>query len=60
MKRKDSCDPSVNPTQELHIQVPCRLVERIETYARLNQTSTESVVIEALDTFLRGQGTTRQ
>jgi len=42
-------------TQEFKIQIPCRLAERAEAYATANNTTITSVVIEALDAFLRGQ-----
>jgi len=40
-------------TQELNIQIPCRLAERIETYAKATGSSIGNVIIEALDSFLR-------
>lgn len=42
-------------TKEFNLQIPCRLAERIETYASANDTTITGVVIEALDTFLRDQ-----
>ncbi len=44
-----------DPTQELTIQIPCRLAERINTYASKSDTTITNVVIEALDIFLREQ-----
>lgn len=41
--------------REFNLQIPCRLAERVETYASANNTSITGVVIEALDTFLRQQ-----
>ena len=40
-------------TKEFHLQIPCRLAERVETYASANNATITGVVIEALDTFLR-------
>jgi hypothetical protein len=49
---KDQCS---DITKEFNIQIPCILAERVESYAKDNNTSIAGVVIEALDTFLRGQ-----
>jgi len=43
-------------TKEFSIQIPCILAERVEAYAKDNNTSIAGVVIEALDAFLRGRG----
>ena len=43
-------------TKEFNIQIPCILAERVEAYAKDNNTSIAGVVIEALDAFLRGRG----
>ena len=40
-------------TQQITVQLPCRLVQRIERYAKNHNNSVTGVVIEALDTFLR-------
>ena len=42
-------------TQQITIQLPCRLAERAEKYANENGNTVTGVVIEALDSFLRGQ-----
>ena len=42
-------------TQQFTLHLPCRLAERAEKYAKENGYSITGVVIEALDTFLRGQ-----
>ncbi len=42
-----------DPTQELTVEIPCRLAERIEAYASQTGTSMAQVMIEALDGFLR-------
>jgi len=36
--------------------LPCPLAERVERYARENETDVSGVLIEALDVFLRKQG----
>ena len=40
-------------TKEFNIQIPCRLAERVESYASKNHTEITMIVIEALDAFLR-------
>ncbi len=47
---KDQCS---DLTKEFTVQIPCRLAERVESFASANNTTITSVVIEALDTFLR-------
>ena len=42
-------------TQQFTIQLPCRLVKRADKYAKENGNTVTGVVIEALDTFLRGR-----
>jgi len=42
-------------TKEFNIQIPCKLAKRVEAYASANNTIINSVVIEALDSFLREQ-----
>jgi len=44
-----------DPTQEVIIRIPCVLAERVAAYAKDNASTFSSVVIEALDFFLRGQ-----
>lgn len=41
-------------TQQITIRLPCRLAKRAEKYAKENANTLTGVVIEALDTFLRG------
>ena len=43
-------------TQCLTIELPCRMVERVERYAKENGLDVSGVLIEALDEFLRKQG----
>jgi len=50
---KDQCS---DMTKEFNIQIPCRLAERVEAYAKENDADITGVVIEALDAFLRGRG----
>ena len=42
-----------DPTQNFTVEVPCRMVERIERYAKENGTSVDNIMIEALDSLLR-------
>jgi hypothetical protein len=53
----DQCEPITcsDNTQMITMQIPCRLVERAEKYANENGNTVTSVVIEALDTFLKGR-----
>jgi hypothetical protein len=39
----------------LYSQIPCRLAEKVEAYAKENNADITGIVIEALDTFLRDQ-----
>ena len=50
---KDQCS---DMTKEFNIQIPCRLAERIEAFAKENNAYLTGIVIEALDAFLRGRG----
>ena len=52
-KFKDQCS---DLTKEFNIQIPCRLAERVEAYAKENDADITGIVIEALDAFLRGRG----
>ena len=54
---KDQSQPVSCPddTQQITIQLPCRMAERAEKYAKETGNTVTGVVIEALDTFLRGQ-----
>jgi predicted HicB family RNase H-like nuclease len=49
---KDQCS---DLTKKFNVQIPCKLAERVEAYASKNKTQINSVVIEALDAFLRKQ-----
>jgi hypothetical protein len=42
-------------TQQITIHLPCRLAERAKKYAKENGNTVTGMVIEALDTFLRGR-----
>ena len=42
-----------DPTQNFTVEVPCRMVERIERYAKEKGTSVDNIMIEALDSLLR-------
>lgn len=50
---KDQCS---DMTKEFNIQIPCRLAERVEAFAKENNADITGIVIEALDAFLRGRG----
>lgn len=40
-------------TKDLHVLLPLKLAERVRLYALENETTITTVVIEALDAFLR-------
>lgn len=44
-----------DPAEEITIRIPCPLAERVAAFAADNRTTVSSVVIEALDFFLREQ-----
>jgi hypothetical protein len=48
-------DQCSDPTRELSLKIPCRLVKRGEAYATETGADITNVVIEALDVFLRGR-----
>jgi hypothetical protein len=55
MTEKISADQCQDLTQSLTIELPCRMVERVERYAKENGMDAAGVLIEALDSFLRKQ-----
>jgi len=55
MKDKRNPISPKNDIQPITIHLPRRLAKRIEKYANENGNTVTGVVIEALDTFLRGQ-----
>ena len=55
MNKKNLKDQYTDTSQDLNIQIPSRLVERVETYASETGTTVTNVVIEALAVFLREQ-----
>lgn len=55
MKEPSSPIFCTNDSQPITIQLPCRLAERAEKFANESGYTITGVVIEALDSFLRGQ-----
>jgi len=53
MDKKDYERQCTNSTQELSIQIPCKLAERVDAFASKSGSTITNVVIEALDIFLR-------
>ena len=53
---KETKNNNQNQTQNLTIELPCPIVERVERYAKENGTDVGGILIEALDKFLREQG----
>ena len=56
-KMNDHPDPvkCADNTQQITIHLPCRLADRVDKYTKENGNTVTGVVIEALDTLLRGQ-----
>lgn len=55
MQRPPKATACSTETKQITIHLPCQLAERAERYARDNGNTITGVVIEALDTFLRGE-----
>ena len=56
MNKQHSADKTPeNGMNDLLSQLPSRLVKRVIDYTLENETTVANVVIEALDTFLRGE-----
>ncbi len=55
MNRKHIKERDTDTSLDLNIQIPSRLVERVENYASETGTTVTNVVIEALAIFLREQ-----
>jgi metal-responsive CopG/Arc/MetJ family transcriptional regulator len=52
MTKDTMANECADPMQNFTVELPCRIVERIERYAKEKGTSMPSVLIEALDSFL--------
>lgn len=44
-----------DPTQSITLEIPCAMAERVLKLAREKETTLSSILIEALDSFLRKQ-----
>jgi hypothetical protein len=55
MDDQDNANECSEETQKITIDLPCKLAERAERYAKDNGNTVTGVVIEALDAFLRGK-----
>ena len=55
----EKTDPIIcsGDTEQIVINVPCRLIERAQKYADEHGNTVTGVVIEALDALLRGKTT---
>ena len=49
---KECSDPD---KQSITIELPCEMAARVQKLAEENNTTLSSILIEALDTFLRSQ-----
>jgi hypothetical protein len=47
---KDICH---DPSEEITIQIPCALAQRVADFAKDTETTVSSVIVEAVDYFLR-------
>ena len=52
MTEKAVADQCSNDTQQFIINIPCRLAERVEKYAKDRGDTITGVVIDALDAFM--------
>ena len=53
MTEKAVADQCLNDTQQFIINIPCRLAERVEKYAKERGDTITGVMIDALDALLR-------
>ena len=53
MENDEILNECQDPTQSMTIELPCRMVERVQKMADENDTSMSNILIEALDSFLR-------
>ncbi len=53
MTEDTNTNECADPTENFTVELPCRIVERIERYAKENGTLVGNVLIEALDGLLR-------
>lgn len=56
MDKKENLKECTDPTQSMTIELPCAMIERVQKLADEKQTSLSSILIEALDSFLRKHG----
>ena len=52
MTEKAVADQCSNDTQQFIINIPCRLAERVEKYAKERGDTITGVMIDALDAFM--------
>jgi hypothetical protein len=55
MPNESDSNKCADDTEQIVINLPCRLVNRAQRYAAENGNSITGVVIEALDAFLAGR-----
>lgn len=53
MTEEINTNECADPTQNFTVELPCRMIDRIERYAKEKDTSVDNVMIEALDTLFR-------
>jgi len=54
MNNQQDLSECSDDTKKITVHLPCQLAERAERYAKESRNTITGVVIEALDTFLRG------
>jgi hypothetical protein len=57
MTDKNTSKPCADDTEQIVINIPCRLAKRAYKYANENGNTITGVVIEALDSLLSGRTT---
>jgi len=55
MNDDDRLNECADPTQNITVELPCAMVERVQKLASEKNASLSNVLIEALDNFLRKQ-----
>lgn len=56
MNDDERVNECTDPTQNITVELPCAMVERVEKLASEKHASLSNILIEALDNFLRRQG----
>lgn len=57
MQKETDPNKYTDATEQIVINIPCRLAQRVQRYAKEHDSTVEGVVIEALDAILGGRTT---